>query len=232
LKQTLIALSMLAALPVSAGVVFDSMATASGTRLVVFSHDVGESSSTHEIPGGIETQSQSGQVVTLAGSDRLVSLLEAEIEGLRLGTETGTVSFATTVRVYSMEGLTPGTLLWEGTSPVTSLNMSGSGPIRAPISFSPNVVLPDTFAMLISHSNISGQNPNWYIGSSGTTLAPSVGTSQQATLFQDTATGAWDNMPTGQLPMYLRFRITAIPAPGSAGLLLGCGTALMGRRRR
>jgi hypothetical protein len=199
-------------------------------QIVVFSHDAGESSSTDEHPGGFEVESQSGQHVTLAGSARFVTQVDLSLTGWRNSPAVPptTASLAMTLRIYAFGAVTPGALLWEGTSSVQTFAVPTFSQAPAiPVSFQPNVLLPDEVILAISHTQISGQVAESLIGNVASFPGPVVGAGDTNWFSQDTATGVWSR--ADQPNVYLQARITAIPEPAGLGL---AGVLLIAARRR
>ncbi len=229
--KNLLCLAATLSLPAAshATIVFDSFTAPSSTRVVVLSHDANESSSTHELPGGFESESQSGHAITLAGTDRHITQIEAKMAALRISfVNSGSVSFATTLRIYSLNAGVPSSLLWEGTTDVLTLNFNSSGYVEAPIVFTPNMVLPDSFAVAFSHSSIS-PTTDWLPGTAAKSGFPTLGSSSPNWFFQDTASGVWDFYPNS-VEQSLQLRITAIPAPSA--MLLSLALLAGAHRRR
>jgi hypothetical protein len=212
--------------PAGADIVFNSFGTAS-PGIVIFSHDTGEISSIDEQPGGRETESQSGQRITLAAGPRQVTQIEVRLLGIRGGPPvSATVSLDMTLRIFGVQNGAPGALLWEGTSDLQTLVIPATGPYPViPLSFSLNALLPDDVILSVSHAQLSGQGPS-FVGNAGQFQAPSVGTATDW-WSQDTFTGDWTSSPADGV--FLQARVTAVPAPGA---LVCLGIAAFAARRR
>ncbi len=221
-----------AAAGAGAEVVYDSLSPiVPNTSSVVFTHDAGETSSTDEISGGLENESQYGHSVVLAGSDRFVSLIELRAISSRGGFPNSTsptpVSFATTLRIYSLVNEAPGQLLWEGTSPVVTLAQSTAA-VYADLAFSPAMTLPDTFVLCVSESQIQDQAPGRWVGTSWQNTPGTIGTSGASWYGEDTTTDEWSAVST--FGATIQMRITAVPTGSVAGVM-GVA-ALWGAARR
>jgi hypothetical protein len=218
---------LVAASSASAEVVYNAMTAGNPNPFWVnFTHDRGESSSTDEQPGGSENDSQTGQHVTLGGTSRFVTQIDMRIGGY--GTPPfDLVSMAMTLRIYGLSSGMPGSLLWEGTSAVQTFSVTFTGN-SVPVSFSPNVQLPDNVVLAVSHSQISGQLTS-FVGTVGQGTPGDVGVDDPGWFMQDTTTGAWRVLAVAN--DHIQARITAVPAPATVGLAL-VGVGLWRRRRR
>ena len=196
------------------------------TDAAVISHDFGESSSTSETAHGpgAELESQTGQRVTLAGTDRFVTQIDMALGAIFIGGSSGTATLNSHLRLYTFSAALPDQLLWEGDSGIRTLNLSlPFSPV--PISFTPNILVPDTFVIAVSHTDIAGEPTGWRIGNAAN-FSATIGSSGSV-FSQSSVTGAWVFSPS---PFYgIHARITAVPGP--AGLGVGI-IAVAGRARR
>jgi hypothetical protein len=219
-------MAAVAAAPASAEVVFNTMTSGAPTPFVVnLSHDRGETSSTDEEPGGFEHESQSGQHITLAGTSRFVTQIDMRLGGY--GGQPTTVSMAMTLRIYGISSGLPGALLWEGTTDLQTFTVSFA-PTVHPVSFFPNVQLPDDVILAVSHTQISGQQLS-VVGTIGQGVPGDIGVDSDW-FSQDATSGIWTVVPGPTAPDHFQTRITAIPAPASG--MLGMGLLGVGLRRR
>jgi hypothetical protein len=218
------AASLLAIPAASAEVVYDSLAPINPNSWAYrLSLDPGESSSADELGG--ENHSQVGFVVNLGGTSRRVSLLEMRSVSYWLtGSVPPQVSFATTVRFYTVVNGLPAALLWEGTSNVVSYTHTTM--LRyTQQSFMPDIWVPGSFAVAVSYSQVV--SPRADVGTSFQYGTQGVGSAGDL-LLQDSTTGHWTAAYQGE--QTFQMRITAVPAPASATLL---GLALLaGAHRR
>ena len=179
-----------------------------------------ETSSSVEMEGGLENSSQVAQRVTLAGTDRFVTRLD-------MGLVTYFTSCTTdmTAYLYTNQGGVPGSLLWSGSVTGVVLTPSPANTV-VPVSFTPNIFVPESMFIAFSHENIIDQrnfmgtavaNPFFGVGQPGNWAA------------KDSSTGLWSDL--GPSIYDFSARITAIPAP-TAGWLAALGPLVLSRRRR
>lgn len=211
------------------------------TSTVMLSHEWGspglaEPASDFENPNGQENFSQVAQRITLGGTDRFATSISMRLAGFRNlnapGPATRTITTDVTMRVYQAAGGLPGAEVWSGTLSAVSLTVSGGTIGFVPLTFSPNVTLPDTMFVAISHQNISGDNVIFGAGCVSTG-SPSVGSipSPNRWAVQSTSTGIWTLDAFTPSPV-LQLTINAVPSPGPVGAVAGACIVLGVRRRR
>ncbi len=183
-----------------------------------------EPNSRVETPGGVESDAQTCDIVTLAGSGRMVTQFETRFA--RILAFSTVKSLTATLTLYSLVGETPDQVIWSGQ---LSGAFTASGATKESISlnYTPNVVVPDTFAFAIAIDNFTNE-ANSAVGIRYSISAPTVGTSPDFVLLQDSASLAWRHEDASV--HNLEAKIWTVPGPGAAGLV-GLGGAAMLRRR-
>lgn len=220
-----LAIATLAALPMTAvaSIVYDSLSPVS--RGFWFIHDRDETSSSAELPGGFENESQAGEQITLAGADRLVTNVQIR---LRTSAFVSTpITANVTLRLWEVQGASPGKQLWNGVVPITfPFGVS----TFADADFAMDVLLPDTLIWTVALDDIvvaPGVNNNFGVGLHSNPVL--VGGNPGGVLWQDSTTLEWHEDADAGFNLEARF--TALPAPG-ASLLLSLGLLALGRRTR
>jgi len=197
-------------------------------QAIAITSEFGEASSTHELPGGFENESQVAQRITLAGTSRHITTLEVRIGGFRSSPFQQNATLTTTVRFFNVVNGLPGTELWSGTAADVSVGQWNSP--GAILTFQPNTTVPNTFFLSWGFDSIAGQAPQAQLGLSSQITNPSIGQADPLWAVQETATGVWSNDPFGPAPLDFQARINAIPAPGTGAVMLTLVYAV--RRRR
>lgn len=186
-----------------------------------------ETASNMESPGGQENIAEAAQRLTLAGTARFITQLDASQWAFSAqGPGSGPCIADVTLALYTVNGNIPGSLLWSGT--VTGVSMNpGNTTAAVPISFFPNVTVPNVVFLSISHSNIVNQRG--FMGLSWNPNSVGIAGFGGPWADKDSTTGLW----TQELPGTdgsMMVRMTAIPAPATLPLL-GLGFAMQRRRR-
>ena len=184
-----------------------------------------EPNSRVEVLGGGENDAQTGDIVTLAGSGRMVTQFETRFaRSLPFST---VKSLTATLTLYSLVGETPDQVIWSGQL-TGAFTTSGATKESISLTYAPNVLVPDTFAFAIAIDDITNE-PSSAVGIRFSQSAPTVGTSPEFVLMQDSASLAWRE--EDPFVHNLEAKIWTVPGPGAAGLI-GLGGAAMLRRRR
>ena len=197
---------------------------------IVFINDFGsgyESNSRIETtPGGIESDAQTGDIATLAGSGRTVTMLEARF--FRFANHiTRAMSVTATCTLYSIAGNLPDQVLWSGQA-VGSFSVAVNADHQVlDLFFSPNVDVPGTFAFAIAIDNFTDDRDP--MGPRYTNSAPVVGSSPDYIVYQDSATSKW--YQGDSFSRNLEAKVWTIPGNGSM-YLAGLACVRLCRRRR
>lgn len=209
-----------------AGTVYNSFTGGTAANAILIIADPDESNSRVELPGlpmEREFDSQIGDSITLAGTDRFVTSFTVRVAAF---TPT-TFGAATDVELtlYTNSGGFPGTLLWNGT--IAGISMPTSSAYN--VTYNPNITVPTNMVFSVALSNISnaGHRPLGIVSSA----TSSVGTSGMDVLVQDTATQVWRKEFYPQGFQNIQAMVVAVPAPG-AGAFLATAALLIARRRR
>lgn len=200
-----------------AEIVFNNFRTS--TSISAFDFDIEpetETDSMVEVPGGFESLSRSGDVVTLAGSARLVNLFELRISGSNV--PSGRPGAAEIVlEIYTVSGGLPDALLWSGEQTIASLPQDWRA---TTVAFSPGITVPDTIAWTTRFKNLRDTDRTTAFGIAlDRASATLVGSSPASYIAQDSSTGVWQTQPTFMSYVDGIARISAVPAPGTLSLL-------------
>lgn len=213
--------------------VYSRPPTTPGAAVVLVHESPFETSSSHEDPRGAENFSQLAQLITLSGTSRYLTNLETYVTRFRNPSNISITTDAT-IRLYSADGpginALPSSLLWEGTKRDLSLPLFG----HVPLTFTPNITVPDRIFIAISHDNIRlssfGQVT---FGASCTLAPPQVGSARTHMRVQNTSTLAWSLDPFGDTQrFYMDARLTAVPSLGTLLPLLALPALQLNQRRR
>ncbi len=178
-----------------------------------------------EIAGGVENDAQAADIITLAGSGRFITRFDTRF--FRSYSSGSTVlTFTATLTLYTVVGDVPDQVIWAGqgsgafptTGSITEKAQTG-------VSFVPNILVPDTFAFAIAIDDRT--DSRYSMGPRWATANPTVGSSPDFLLLQDSATLNWYQ----ELPVapHLDAKVWTIPPPATPILL---GIAAAGRSRR
>ncbi len=182
-----------------------------------------EPNSRIEVAGGDENDAQAGDIVTLAGTGRQVTQFQTRFH--REAVANAAMPFTATLTLYTVQNDVPDQVIWSGQ--MSGLfPRTGSQNENADLFYSPNVLVPDTFAFAVAIDDC----PNvWYsFGPRISFVAPTVGSSPDFTLLQDSTTLSWYHNDANIFSY--EAKVWTVPGPGAAGLV-GLGGAAMLRRR-
>jgi hypothetical protein len=172
-----------------------------------------------------------GDQVTLAGTDRTVTLLEQVFQFNPAAGDTNNFTFTFDLQFNTVSGTTVGASFFSAS--YTAAPVAGTAVAAFlygfPIS---NVVVPDTFVYSFRVHRTAGSNQGT-IGMQAHNSPPSVGFSDPTFFWsQNPTTGVWSQSTfTGNINSNFRARITAVPEPASMAAL-AIGALAMVRRRR
>jgi hypothetical protein len=224
------AVAALFAIPsVQAEIVYSAFRTPllNGGCWVLNDHQIGETDSGVELPGGLENDVRTGQAITLAGTSRFVTAFTVR----NFSFASTTVTMGMTLTMYESVGGLPGAELWSGRQTLTSPG-AGVGH-TVDVTYTPNILVPDSIVFGIALDSISGQPTNQAQGPAYQHLTlPTIGSADDRVLIQDSTTLQWAPDPTSPPgENYLQARIEAIPAPST---VMGVGALCLAfvRRRR
>lgn len=200
------------------------------TSLSAFQFDIEpatETDSTIEVPGGFESISRGGDVVTLGGAARLVNLFEVRLSGGSFASGTAAGAAEIILEIYTVSGGLPDALLWSGEKTVPVLPRDW---MATDVAFAPNITVPNTIAWAVHFKNFRDSDRTVTFGHAlDRATATLVGSSPATYIVQDSATGAWRAEALAFSNVDGVARISAVPAPGALSVL---AMTLAARRRR
>ncbi len=175
---------------------------------------------------GFENDAQAADIVSLAGTGRFVTQFQARF--YRFFASPGSeMSVTATLTLYSLASGLPDQEIWSGQ--LTGAFSSASGTDRQVLDllYTPGVTVPDTFAFAIAIDDCtnSGQSmgPRW------TATAPSIGTSPDYVLLQNSTTLDWYQEVASV--HHLEAKIWTVPGPAGLLCTLAAGLPILRRRR-
>jgi hypothetical protein len=177
---------------------------------VMHERDLGETGSTDEAPGGVETEARVGQLITFAGTNRFLTTFQTQLL-IPFQMPNTTLTLGVTASIRESIGGVPGALIWSG-----RVELASSGPASqhsVPIEFTPNVMVPDSVVITLEYDSITneaGSTLGFYLSQA----LPTVGAAGTELLSQDSLSLEWYEQPDPPNRFFLRAVMRAEAGPG------------------
>ena len=171
-----------------------------------------------------------GDQVTLAGTDRSVTLLETVVQVNPAAGDTTNFLLSFDLQFNTVSGTTVGAQTF--TQSYTTAPIPGTAAAAFLFGFAvPNVTVADTFVYSLRVHRLAGSNTG-SVGMQAHNSVPTVGNSDPTFFWsQNPTTSAWTQSAFTGGNANFRTRITAVPEPASMAVL-GLGALAVIRRRR